>query len=1389
MKRVLQVNKEIAGWLVIFFTLLSMAEGAKAQAPFDLKEYHTQKVLGTITASPHSTDQNKIILTVSVPKQFGITNIDGLRSLSSQSSGDHVIYSAIMDITEYNNLPSGKPFNAQVSLSDIEEPEDLVTIFNFYTPQSTRLSNNVVEVSSTVDPMNNNNAILKFTNPNKAITICLINDNDQIKFPINVEGGNLTIKRNQFSHTGFNLSTLKSGSLTLNNCTGSDLEMTGGTLTFDGSNSTWPAGPFVTNLSTKGGTINYNNSDASQYITNMTIEGVVNINGENQFDGDDLGKGGDYIHFADKITINSGAVTMNKVGLHKNGDVIINNGDVTMEKCAITHTSYNSSPASTTPCILQNGGTLLIKDGFFHASSASNRIEPDHFIEVANGTLTVENGYYDFGAKSFIHVIGAKATVNVKDGYLGNPQNFAAIYQKEGSVEIAGGEFLGAICIESGDLTIAGGEFVTSNTLWNDNNAHIHILGNTTNVSLKGGHYGRVPVYAAPELSIQPESLLASGFGLYTWDQQWQPDVSLSADHLISGQENKHIKSLSAPSTPNNLLEAAKTASVGTEGTDVKVIPTGEEYANWQPCELEINTAKGLAWFASGFHTRKDNTVDNGGKYRSGAEVVRLTADIDMSEYDWIPTSFSGKFDGLGHCISGLKVNQSDAAFLSYVDRDAILANLVIRGTFNSIRTDYTSSWQQAAGLCLRNDGLIINCGVQQSTVSCVTTDRINVQVGGLVASNYGTIRNCYMTGDVTCEASHEDRSYPINYAYHHYIGGLVGDNWSGGAYNCYHADGAVNHTGANLIAALRIYKDDLVQKNESSSEVIKENCTTTPSLDALNQQVQIFNAALEGGAIAWSTWVTENGINGGHPIHVYEKDTPSIIETQIALLVKGDGELEATYFIKNDDPDKEPVEQTIKADTTVNIRNLVAFKITAKPGKGIVLDSVTSQQGGQAPVKLDEIKTNEPFDYDVSFLSATITAYFHTVTLYVDENTPLIGGTNEEEEVEHVNISGVGTSDNPVEKEVGNVKVTTQEGTTTIADDSNVILNLSGTSNLGKLINEGTVIIKKIKDEAALEVTEVVNKGTFSDETGVITEVKDDTGNALLLLDGSTGDEVEEGQKATLTAKATVSEGATVTFLWQFLDEAESKWTNVPKASTKAQTRSVRLRASTNSREDKYETGTLTKDAPLQYRCLITTVTPANEAEGTPPVSTTLTTYTEVTIKSDPGTNPDPAPTPTPEPSYTYYEVTLPEVTGATMNPAAGKHIVKEGAPFSFTLTLDADYNQSKPEVKAGNEVLVADVNGKYTIENVRENQAITITGITLNNPTANAEVKQSVKVWSKGDVLYLYSSRPTMAHVAGINGQLWKSFSFSGSVEVSGLPHGSYIVRIGHDIFKIIH
>lgn len=364
--------------------------------------------------------------------------------------------------------------------------------------------------------------------------------------------------------------------------------------------------------------------------------------------------------------------------------------------------------------------------------------------------------------------------------------------------------------------------------------------------------------------------------------------------------------------------------------------------------------------------------------------------------------------------------------------------------------------------------------------------------------------------------------------------------------------------------------------------------------------------------------------------------------ERTITLQVKGNGELEANYFIKGQNSDTEPIAQTVKAGgvapnpVTVNVKSLQSFKIKATPGKDASLDYIIIRFDDRPEDKVN-IEADKEYGYDIPFLSAAITAYFHTGTLYVDENTPLIGGTNEEEEVEHVNISGVGTSGNPVEKEVGNVKVTTQEGTTTIDDDSNVILNLSGTSNLGKLINKGTVIIKKIKDKATLEVTEVVNKGTFTDETGVITEVKDDASNTLLLLDGSTGDEVEEGQKATLTAKATVSEGATVTFLWQFLNEAESKWTNVPEASTKAQMRSVRLRASTNSREDKYETGILTKDAPLQYRCLITTVTPANEAEGTPPISTTLTTYTEVTIKSDPGTNPDPDPTPTPDPGYTW--------------------------------------------------------------------------------------------------------------------------------------------------------
>lgn len=157
------------------------------------------------------------------------------------------------------------------------------------------------------------------------------------------------------------------------------------------------------------------------------------------------------------------------------------------------------------------------------------------------------------------------------------------------------------------------------------------------------------------------------------------------------------------------------------------------------------------------------------------------------------------------------------------------------------------------------------------------------------------------------------------------------------------------------------------------------------------------------------------------------------------------------------------------------------------------------------------------------------------------------------------------------------------------------------------------------------------------------------------------------------------------------------------------------------------------------------------------------------------------------PVPTPTYYNVILPEVVGATLNPAPGTYSVQKGYSFIFSFTLDADYNLSSPIVKVGDKELVQDSNGKYKIANVTSDLTIMITNITPNTPTGNAEIKEPIKVWRNGTVLCLYSETPEIARIVTFTGQVLKKVPVRGSVEVSGLPHGNYLICIKDQIFKI--
>lgn len=80
-------------------------------------------------------------------------------------------------------------------------------------------------------------------------------------------------------------------------------------------------------------------------------------------------------------------------------------------------------------------------------------------------------------------------------------------------------------------------------------------------------------------------------------------------------------------------------------------------------------------------------------------------------------------------------------------------------------------------------------------------------------------------------------------------------------------------------------------------------------------------------------------------------------------------------------------------------------------------------------------------------------------------------------------------------------------------------------------------------------------------------------------------------------------------------------------------------------------------------------------------------------------------------------YEVTLTEGEGYTISATEGSASpVVNGGSFSFTISVNDGY-EGTPVVKAGDTELTA-VDGVYTIENITENQTVTVEGITEKQP-----------------------------------------------------------------------
>ena len=195
----------------------------------------------------------------------------------------------------------------------------------------------------------------------------------------------------------------------------------------------------------------------------------------------------------------------------------------------------------------------------------------------------------------------------------------------------------------------------------------------------------------------------------------------------------------------------------------------GGDGSSWDDA-IEIATAEELAYFAQQVNSKQSisygdgKSIDPAGKDQAGGFMsyyFALSADIDLSDYDWTPignaTSFKGNFDGRGHCVNGLKVMKVEtvsggfayAGLFGYT-YVGILRNLGVRLADAGIQVNSTDGTVYAGGIAGRAHK-IFNCYVVGEGRIEIHSSSKSSNVGGIVGylDTEGSLANCYATVNV----------------------------------------------------------------------------------------------------------------------------------------------------------------------------------------------------------------------------------------------------------------------------------------------------------------------------------------------------------------------------------------------------------------------------------------------------------------------------------------------------------------------------------------------------------------------------------------------------------------------------------------------------------------
>ena len=194
---------------------------------------------------------------------------------------------------------------------------------------------------------------------------------------------------------------------------------------------------------------------------------------------------------------------------------------------------------------------------------------------------------------------------------------------------------------------------------------------------------------------------------------------------------------------------------------------------------------------------------------------------------------YTGTFNGNGHTISGLTINNrsaEDQGLFGYLSTDGIntgtVQNLTVSGSVSG-------GWYVGGIVGYNFFGTVTNCAFSGSVTgsyyvggvvgqnfgtveNCYNTDAVNSsgnRVGGVVGDNGGTVKNCYNTGTVTGPDSGSDS----------YVGGVVGNN-EASVTNCYNTGKVTGSADSSDVGGVV----GLNSSGDSSASASVTNCYNT---------------------------------------------------------------------------------------------------------------------------------------------------------------------------------------------------------------------------------------------------------------------------------------------------------------------------------------------------------------------------------------------------------------------------------------------------------------------------------------------------------------------------------------------------------------------------------